>query len=53
MPRHAKAEKFEREFERGLSQNQEPIRSENLYEYYFSAALIHHESKISRGSIIL
>ena len=26
---------------------------ENLYEYYFSAALINHESKISVGSIVL
>ena len=49
MPRHAKAKKFKR----GLSQNQEPIRSENLYGYYFSAALLHHESKISGGSIDL
>ena len=36
---------------RGLSQNKEPIRSEYFYGYYFSAALIHHESKISGGSI--
>ena len=26
---------------------------ENLYEYYFSAALINHERKISVGSIVL
>ena len=32
-----KAEKFKR----GLSQNQEPIRSENLYGCYFPAALIY------------
>ena len=49
MPRHAKAKKFKR----GLSQNQESIRSENVYGYYFSAALIHHESKISGESIVL
>ena len=35
MPRHAKASKFKR----SLSLNQEPIRSENLYDYYFSAGL--------------
>ena len=29
------------------------IRSENLYEYWFLAALRHHESKISGGSIVL
>ena len=44
---NAKAKKFKR----GLSQNQEPIRSENLYGYYFSAALIHQESKIPGGSV--
>ena len=49
MPRHAKAQKFKR----GLSLNQTPIRSENLYEDQFSATLIHHESKISGGSIVL
>ena len=38
MPRHAIAQKFKCT----LSQNQEPCRSENLYEYQFSAALIHH-----------
>ena len=49
-PRHAKAQKFKR---RSLSLNQEPIRSENVSEYQFLAALIHHESKISGGSIVL
>ena len=49
MPRQAKAKNFKR----GLSQNQEPIRSENLYGYYFSAALIRHERKISGGSMAL
>ena len=33
--------------------SQEPIRSENLYEYQFLAAPIHHESKNSGGSIAL
>ena len=49
MPRHAKAWKFNR----SVSQNQEPIQSENLYEYWFSAALIHHLSKISGRLIAL
>ena len=49
MPYHAKAKKFKR----GLPQNQEPIWSENLYGYYFSATLIHHERKISGGSVVL
>ena len=44
---------FSWKFMRSLSQNQEPIRSKNLFEYYFSAALIHHQSNISGGSIIL
>ena len=35
-----------------LSQNQEPIHSENLYEYQFSTAVIHHESKILGGLIV-
>ena len=48
MPRRAKAQKFKR----SLSQNQEPIWSKNLYECLFSAALIHHESKTSGGSIV-
>ena len=48
MQRHAKANKFKR----SLSQNQGPILSENLYEYQFSAALIHHESKILGGSLV-
>ena len=42
-----------KKLKRGLSQNQEPIRSEKLYGYYFSAVLIHHESKIPGGSIVL
>ena len=49
MPRHAKAQ----EFKHSLSQNQEPIWGENLYEYKFWAALIHHESKILGGSIVV
>ena len=49
MPRHAEARKFKR----SLSQNQERIRIEHLREHKFSAALIHHESKISGGSIVL
>ena len=49
MSRHAKALKFKR----SLSLKQEPIRSENMYEYQFLAALIQHESKISGGSIFL
>ena len=36
-------------FKRSLSLNQKPIQSENLYEYQFLAALIHHDSKISGG----
>ena len=35
--------------ENQATQNQEPFLSENLYENYFSAALIHHEIKISAG----
>ena len=46
-PRHAKAQNFKR----SLLLNQEPIRSENLCEYQFLDALIHHEGKISGGSI--
>ena len=49
MLRHATAKKFKRI----LSLNQESIRSENLYEDQFLAALIHHESEISGGSIVL
>ena len=49
LARHANTQKFKR----SLSLNQEPIRSENLYEYQLLAALIHHESKISGGSIPL
>ena len=48
-PRHAKAQKFKR----SLSLNQELIRSKNLHEYQFLAALIHRESRISGGSIVL
>ena len=52
--RHLNARQAEGwKFKRSLSQNQEPIRSENVYEYYFSVALIHHESKISGESIAL
>ena len=40
-------------FKRSLSLNQTPIRSENLYEDQFLAALIYHESKISGGSKVL
>ena len=40
-------------FKRSLSLNQELIRSENLYGDQFLAALIHHESKILGGSIVL
>ena len=49
MPRHAKAKKSKR----GLSQNQEAIRSENLDGHYFSVALIYHESKTLGGSMVL
>ena len=48
MPRRAKAYKFKRP----LSQNQEPFKSENLYENYFSVALIHRQCKISVGPIV-
>ena len=49
MPRHAKAQKLKH----SLPQNQEPIRNEILHEYQLSVVLIHHESKISGGSIVL
>ena len=39
--RYKRAQKFKR----SLSLNQEPIRNENLWEYQFVAALIHHEVK--------
>ena len=48
MLRHAKSYKFKR----SLSQNHEPFRNKSLYEHRLSAALIHHLSKISRGSIV-
>ena len=41
MPRHAKLYQL-------LSQNQEPFWSKNLYKNYFSASLMHRESKKPR-----
>ena len=47
MLRHAKAYKFNRT----VSQNKEPFRSENLCKFHFLTPLVLHESKSVRGSI--
>ena len=49
MLRHAKALKFKRT----VSQNEEPFRSENLCKFHFLTALVLHESKNLKGSIII